>query len=299
MFVLIDHDARTIRIRQSWLDTAIRCPERGRQAIIRPHLDGEGDAACAGTAAHAAIEAHLKGELPVELMEQYAQEWARKMIDEGVVHDDGIVYPIEFKSFESASELIYHAGNCTRGWIQDIRPHLIASDQFEGQQEVRFEFEAFEMNDYGLPWLVIFQGTVDHVPEHVRRLWDWKNKGSDMKQKELQRTDIQKIVYSAAAVNGCFGHEFEWPVRFAWGNNVRLKTKARSQIVEAEVLQAHWDWLTRRTRTIINLFLNFGLAQEWPTDEDHFLCSQKWCPWYADCRGAHITADMDRFGYSG
>jgi hypothetical protein len=275
------------------LDTAIRCAERGRLDAFFPVRE-EGDAAFAGTSAHAAFEAYLGGHINVDAIEEFARDFARQGAVNGVTQDDGTVLPITYKSFSGADEMIYHAGNCARGWVQDILPVLQSRGEFLGDQEVKFEFEAFEHRG----WTVIFQGTVDHVPHYGNVLWDWKTSGSDYKQKDKQMFAVQPSVYGAAAVNGCFGREFALPIDFYYGVCIRLATKARGQIVHVRRTQGHIDWLYRKARTFVNLFMDVGPDNEWPTDEEHFLCSQKWCPWYEQCRGAHLAREDDTFGYT-
>lgn len=291
--MLIDAENKTITIRQSWLDTAMRCADRGRRDAFQPVRE-EGDAAFAGTSMHAAIEQLLLGNLSLDQMEQYAQAYAAKGCVEGILQDDGNMLPISFKSFDGPQELIYHAGNCTRGWVQDIHPFLERRGLLVGSTEVKFSYEAFEHRG----WTIILQGTCDWVPDFGNELWDWKSSGSDYKQKEKQMFAVQPSVYAGAAINGCFGREFTLPLTFSYGVAIRLKTKARGQIVTVQRTQAHLDWVYRRIRQYVDLFLDVGPDREWPvSDEGNFLCSQKWCPWYLDCRGSHLNRDLDLFGY--
>lgn len=290
--MLVDEELKTIRFRQSWIDTGLRCAERGRLDAFYPVRE-EGDAACAGTAAHASEEQYLKGNLTIDQMEDYAREYALRCATEGIVQDDGTYMPISYKSFDNANEMIFHAGNCTRGWIQDVLPVLVARNEVAGEQEVKFAFEAFVYRGY----TIYLQGTIDHVPDVGVRIWDWKHPGSDYKQKEKQQFAVQPTVYTAAAVAGCFGREFNWPVEFAYGLGVRLKTKARGQIVVVSREQGHVDWLYRRLRTFVDLYVGLGPDQPWPTTETDWLCSKKWCVQYENCRGKFVNRDMDLYGY--
>lgn len=292
--MLIDPIERTIRIRQSWFDTATTCAERGRLDSFEP-IRIEGDAAMAGTGMHAAVQAFLDGLIDMAEMEQFAGAYVRKAAAEGVEGDDGVFTPITYQKFDGPEELAYHAMNCTRGWIQDIYPILSQRGELVGDSEVRFEFEAFTYRD----WTIIFQGTVDWVPHFGNSLWDWKSSASDYKQKDKQRNAPQPTVYAAAAVNGCFGREFTLPLDFHYGIAMRLKTKARGQHITVRRDQSHIDWLYRRTRSLVDLFLDVGPDRSWPVDEEHFLCSKKWCPWYSQCRGSYISVDDDLFGWAG
>lgn len=287
-------DGTNLRFRQSWLDTVMRCPERGRLAIVHPEMDGEGDAAFAGTSFHAACEEFLGGRLEWDDMVEFAREYAWRGTRDGIMKD-GVNRKVQFKSFSDVDELVYHAGNCVSGWQKDIYPELVRLDMVDGDQEVEFQFAAFVYRGHTI-WL---QGTVDHIPSRGNMIWDWKSSGSDYRQKEKQSKAIQPTAYAAAAINGEFGREFVLPLEFSYGVAIRLKTKARGQVVTVERRQAHIDFMYRRIRHYVDLYLDLGLDREWPMNEDHFLCSAKWCPWYEGCRGSHVTRDMDLFGYSG
>jgi hypothetical protein len=289
-------------VRQSWLDTAFNCPERGRLDIASPVRE-EGDAAACGTASHAAVEQFLLGNISLDQIEHYARQHAQRMADEGVRQDDGSVIQLAYKSLDGPNDLIYHAGNCARGWIEDVWPYIHAkwgdTAVGGGLCEAKFEFDAFMYRD----WLVKFQGTVDYVPPWGNELMDFKFPGRDYKQKEKQQQAVQPTVYTAAAVAGCFARQddaaepFTWPVTFTYGIGLRLKTKSRGQLVQVQRTQGHVDWLYRRVRTFVNLYLDLGLDAEWPTNEAYVLCSDKWCSWYRDCRGAHVSRDMDLYGW--
>ncbi len=54
-------DGYSVRVRQSWINDAMMCNERGRQAIVRPEWSKPNDATILGTAVHAGIAAHLLG----------------------------------------------------------------------------------------------------------------------------------------------------------------------------------------------------------------------------------------------
>lgn len=281
--MLIDAEARTISIRQSWLGTALRCPERGRFAIVRPELDTvTGDAAAAGTAMHTAIEDVLGGAAVANIGHD-----ARHLADELIRFEQ-----IEYKSFNGPDELIFHAGNCAEAWARDLWPIIEPLGVIE--TEASFHFPALTHRD----WTVCFEGTVDLVTQHGNALWDWKSSGSKWRQRDKQRADVQSTIYSLAALNGCFDREdFYWPMEFNFGVMLRRKGLSSGHVVTVERTADHARWVERRVRQFVDLFIDLGLDREWPALDDHFLCSQKWCPWYSECRGRHVTADHDLYGY--
>ena len=91
-------DDGSILVHQSWMDTFLDCPERARRELIEPRTE-EGDAASCGTAAHAAIEAVIKGTIGPEPMAiaAAARDEARRLLD---------TTNIVFKSMETSSEMI-------------------------------------------------------------------------------------------------------------------------------------------------------------------------------------------------
>jgi len=283
--VLIDHARQTLSVRQSWLSTALRCPERGRLAIVAPEYDeATGDAAAAGTAMHSAIEDVLNGCIDVPAIRTWAQLHAVELLDRE---------RIEFKSFSGADELIHHAGNCAEAWATDVWPTVRPLGVAE--TEAKFNFPAFDYRG----WTIEFEGTVDLVPAHSNTLWDWKSSGSAWKQRDKQRVDVQATIYALAAMNGCFGREdFYWPMEFHFGVMVRRKGPAQGHVVTVQRTADHARWVERRVRQFVDLFLDLGLERQWPALDDHFLCSKKWCPWYDLCRGEHLTADHDLYGYT-
>ena len=280
--MLIDADNTTIAIRQSWLDTALTCPNRGRLAIVRPDLDWEGDAAAAGTAMHTAIEGVLNG-ADIGTIGAAASQHAMDLIRS---------LPIEFKSFAGADELIHHARNCAEAWARDLYP--IVAPLGVQATEAKFSFPAFTHR----AWTIEFQGTCDLVPLTSNTLWDWKSSGSKWKQRDKQRSNVQSTIYALAAVNGCFDREYHWPIEFNFGVMVRAKGPAHGYAVTVLREAAHARWVERRVRQFVDMYLDLGLDNEWPALDEHYLCSQKWCPWYELCRGQHLTADHDLYGWA-
>lgn len=250
----------------------------------------------AGTAMHAAVEAFLRGEIEQADMPAFAEARAHDAATFGVLQKDGTTVPLTYSSFSGPDEMIFHAANCTRGWIADVCPYLQANDYMEGDAEVGFQFDAFEHRD----WTIQFEGTCDWIPRRGNEIIDWKTgTESRYKQADKQRYSIQGTVYTAAAVAGCFGREFAWPVDFTYGVAIRLKTKFRGITVTIQRNQEYWSWLAHRVRQLVDMFLDLGLDKPWPmVDESFSLCSRKWCSFYDSCRGAHISAQSDLYGWA-
>ena len=291
----IDIPNKRITIRQSWIDTFGRCPEQARASITNPEDDHEGDSAMSGTAAHAAIEQFLLGNIGWGDMVGHAAQVATDAAMHGVVQKDGTAKPISYLSFEDAKEMIHWAQHCVVSWQKILYPHLERNDWLTGDAELRFEYDAFQHND----WTVAMQGTVDWVPASGNVLIDWKTSKGKYRQKDKQKWAVQPSAYAMAAMSHQFGREFELPLKFQYGVMHRLQTKHSAEIVEVERHQGHIDWFVQRCRAAVDMYDGFGLDRPWPKiDSSNFLCSAKWCPNYSKCRGAYVTGDMDLYGYT-
>lgn len=279
-----DHDTETWWFRQSWLGDAIECNERGRRKIIQPDFDGENDAASAGTAAHWAVQRVLENasNLPVGRL---AELEAERLVEE---------LDIQYKSFSGPDEMIAHAIRCAEAWEQDIYPHITPG----GLTEVPFQVPLFR-RDNGVG--VGIEGTVDYAPPIDSLLEDWKNKGRAMKQWELQRSDIQSIVYCTAAVKGGLESAWEeagktspnysWPMLFRFGNAVRGAKQAKGELVSVARTLGHERWLYDILNRFVDMAEVFGFDRPWLVNPTYVLCSEKWCPWWDQCQGKYISTE--------
>ena len=266
-----------IWFRQSWLDTANRCNERGRLALVFPE-ETSNDAAAVGTCTHAAIQAVLDKTLQPE----DAPEW---VYEYGLNHC--ATEPIRWVSYTLPSQVADHAVRCTTAFVRELLPHIEPG----GQTEVAFKVPLFEWRDH----TVGITGTVDYVPP-VDPLHDWKTSSRKFDQRIKQRTAIQPTVYATAAVHGAFGRPFEWPVVFRYGVMIRGREKATTQLFDVQRTHGHEGWLIDQMRTYLNLAHALGVTEAtWPRDEDHFLCNETWCPWWSMCKGARLTTDQDNW----
>jgi hypothetical protein len=277
---MIFKDDGSIWFRQSWLDTAFRCPEEGRLAIIKPEWEAiSSDEAIIGTGAHYGIEQVIRGAITTDQIGETSYKYAAKIIaDEGV----------RWTKRKSVEEVGDYAARCAEAWVTDIMP--IAP--IEGaRSEVSFSVPLFEHRGRQ----VGVQGTVDLVPT-IPELWDWKTAGSEYKQRDKQKWAIQPTIYALAAVKGGLQSEvkFTWPVEFTYGVMIKRVGQCRGQILTVQRTQAHANWAMYRMRTLVDLALDFGLDKPWPQiDESNYLCSNTWCAFYSICRGAEITPSLD------
>jgi len=265
-----------IWFRQSWLDTANRCNERGRLSLIHPE-ESSNDLAAMGTCVHAAIEKVLSRELPPD----HSCEW---LYEHALTY--AAVEPIKWVAWTLPGQFADHAVRCLRAFNLQLLPHIEPG----GQTEVEFKVPLFTFKDH----TVGIKGTVDYVPP-TDPLHDWKTASRKFDQRIKQRTAIQPTVYAVAAAHGAFGRPFEWPITFRYGVMIRGRETATTQLLDVQRTHAHEGWLIDQMRTYLNVATALGTTTTWPRDEDHYLCNETWCPWWSMCKGARLTTDQDNW----
>lgn len=270
----IDHDAKTIKFRQSWLgDTLGVCPERGRLAIVKPEWDQmDSDEALIGTASHTGIEHHLNG-LPGDPA-TIAHQWAMDNVDPDRVR---------WTKRSKVTEIADMAAACVAAWYSDIRPHVpqggVVEEVFEHDLDVVVE-----------GYRLLLGGTPDYVTDD--EIWDWKTTGREYKPWEKQRWEVQPTAYGMIHTLGLLHTTVSWPTTFRYGVMVkpsRAGGKVETQIVTVTRTAGDGAWLIKRMENMARLALR-SLDVVWPqVDDSNHLCSSKWCPWWSMCKGAHIS----------
>lgn len=253
-----------VYVRQSWINDAVMCAERGRQAIVRPQWSTPNDATILGTAVHAGIASILEGKeagVPAALAE------LNKLLDE------------PFNRVKYSNEEMYdHVHELIAEWEKNIAPTL---GNVKGV-EVPFTFEMFKMTlNNGREVTVHGMGTIDCVTETA--IWDWKTAGKKYSAREKQSQAIQPTMYTAAAV--ALGW-LEWPATFKYGVLVR---SGKAQIVPIHRNESHAEWLQDIVRPFIRSALLLGTDEPWPKNDTHYLCSQTWCSWWSVCKGSKLS----------
>lgn len=280
-------DGETFRIRQSWLSTATRCPEQGRLQIVHPDVDVTTDEAFIGTATHAGIEAHVNGEAHTldEVRDAVVQHYH--------LDPDGELANIKMTKRDSVEEMIDYSTRLADAWWYDLKP--IAP--LEGAlAEVDFDVQAFVYRGYG----VNLTGTVDLAPAGPF-LWDWKTAGRAYQQKGKQKWAIQPTFYAWAAVLGGVRQDvdYAWPVEFTYGVMEKRVGRCKASTTTVQRRPEHTNWIRYKIEHFIDLYLDFGIDRPWTMiDEDNFLCSETWCPFYEQCRGHFIPKETDLYGWN-
>jgi hypothetical protein len=60
------------------------------------------------------------------------------------------------------------------------------------------------------------------------------------------------------------------------------------QTVSVDRSPNNWAWLQQIVSRLVNFSYNMGLDREWPLDDQHVLCSPKWCTFWGMCKGSQV-----------
>ncbi len=279
MHITFEGDLRVVTFRQSWTDTAMMCLDRARLDRGRDRSI-ETEATALGTGLHVGIEAGLTGAL----------DNPKAMLDHAVAAFDSIDKVFVDDDRETCV-------NHLRRWIGEIRevPDFIEAYRSEDKMvETNFTVPVASRTD-GWGWVrphaptqvtvMRWNGTWDCLLPHLRMM-DWKTAGRAYTPWERQRWAVQPTFYTEAARQmGLL------PERSEFRYVVFQKKKKPPQIVTV-----HRD--RRFTAHMVNTLwrvvdLHDALPEgPWPINDQHGLCSPKWCPYWDTCKGAHVPDDF-------
>lgn len=281
-------EERGITIHQS--DVKSHCLEQLRLKFISEGPRMETDAATVGTVLHAVIEREIKDE-PfsnegdavawaaahyVHVLEGYAAEGALYSMATFDTHD---------KALKSLSWLV-------RSWYHSPeRFDLLYHEHPDLVSEWSFDLKFCDVNvQKGRKKEVIpvyLAGTADIVVGG--RVLDWKTAGSEYKQWEYQRWGRQPDVYTwAAAQSGLVLPDRDGMYYFDFKVFVRRQEVRLPDTITVKRGQNHWDWLQVMVSRLVNMWYNLGTDVGWPLDDQHVLCSDRWCPFWGECKGKLI-----------
>lgn len=252
-------------LRQSWLDTALKCMERARFSITVPELNITNDSAAIGTATHAAIEAALLGHQPLTAMHD---EWDRLFAE-----------PMKRTLNKTDVEMIDESARLFNVWDEHVRPH-IKGDIVGVEHPFDVVWYGSQIGD--TQYVVHLTGTIDLVT--TEHLWDWKTSARAYNEREKQATAIQPTVYATAVRELGL---LEWPIAFNFG--VLIREKHTHQIVRCVRTANHPSWLARIADPLVKHGIVFGTEMPWTPNDTHNLCSEKWCSFWHLCKGHALT----------
>ena len=283
---MIIDDNGDISFRQSWLGNAEGCPETGRRKIVEPEADRTTSDAFIGTAAHYGIEQVIEGNCdPADIGDAVVESYRNDPEAREIV----FTRPKTHQS--NIAECIDLSTRCAQAWVRDLLPLI----ELEGARtEVKFDVDLFEYHGRRIS----VKGTCDFIPAQGP-LWDWKTSNSSYRQKDKQRWAVQPTVYAVADAFGGFGrYDQQLPAEFTYGVMIKLKKQCRGEILTVQRTKGHMELLFRQLRNWVDLYEGMGLDRPWPMHMDgNYLCSKLWCPFYDTCRGEHVSADDDLYGW--
>lgn len=222
-----------------------------------------------GTAVHRGIEGILKGE---------ADPWreARLSMERSIENPD-----LQRTLKMTDGDMIAEVDRLVHKWDTHVAP--LVGEPLAVEHHFDIEWHRYFHPRFG-EVVIHLTGTIDCVAK--TQVWDWKTSGSKYKQWEKQRTAVQPTVYGWAAAQLGF---LDMPVDFTFA--VLLRGSEDHQLVPVHRTERHMAWLFRLVQPLIDLGLTaeFGTDTPWPLNDTHFLCSEKWCPWWSICKGADLV----------
>jgi hypothetical protein len=275
----IDEETKRVYVRQSWLGDSMLCQERGRRMMVSPEFRTTNDSAAMGTAVHAGIEAVMRGVIDPKDAHHVSVKKLDQLRDEGikVTNTDPSTWEDLVRSM-------------TNAWVSGIYPEV----PLGGVSERKFEYNSGAVvGGYEL-W---FEGTMDY--SHESGLWDWKTAARKYSLLEKQTQSIQASVYAGHALSEGRVDE-DGTVSFTFGVMIRTM-KGDSQLVRIKRNSAHVMWVTEQAKTLVGSALALrsqdgSWNRSWLKNDQHFLCSDRWCPWWSVCKGVFIQDTDNQLG---
>lgn len=285
-------DDQGLHLRQSDINEWLTCPERFRRGIVEAQspepVNHESDAALVGTVIHACIEyeflngAQNRSKLDEIALHMYAKMCHDFRNDPNTVFNEASYNGKDSKAYEDIVGLV------EKWFTSQIRNQYLAYDNVLVEWE--FDVPIGRINDVE----VFLTGTSDLVIPNVAVI-DWKTAGREYQRWEKQRWAVQPSAYTYAA----YHHELfdATPIPFIF----HVFTRGRSgdvQNVECWRGHEHWDWLRNQISPLVTDLID-GLERGWFTgawqmNDQHALCSSKWCPYWSSCKGAYMEEGWDK-----
>ena len=266
-------------VRQSWLGDALMCPERARLTALHPETRKENDSAMMGTAVHAGIEQVLNSEIQPEDIGDYSVNAFFER--EKALNAEGKKINITNTDPKNWAK---HINSMANAWVNDIMPHV----PLGGISEYKFATKVANVDNELFEYELWFEGTMDYF--HPKGIWDWKTAARKYYQAEKQTQNVQSAVYAEAShVLGMI----EYPVEFNFGVMIR-NASSTGQIVSIIRTPEHGQWIIDQTIALVNNLLTVQAkmpSSRWIVNDQHYLCSQRWCPVWSMCKGSYITGE--------
>lgn len=267
-----DKQANRVYVRQSWLGTYLTCPQRSRYELTMPSMRRGSDATAIGTGVHTAIEQYILNDGNMELVDMIiaGRSAVSAELEDPTIRRTEISQDVDYM-FDCVDAMI-------SGWHSDIRPAVTLG----GLVEHKFQ-APLNVNANGTElWL---EGTMDYVaPDGV--IWDWKTAGRSYSAKEKQKQSHQASCYVAAARILGLVDNGDDPTLFRFGVMLR-QTTPKAQIVTVSRDKHQVEWLRRQVASVASSVMMLPTEMDWAMNDQHNLCSAKWCDYWTVCKGVH------------
>jgi len=289
MRVVSDESGVGVFVRQSWLNDAMMCPERSRLLKLFPESRRENDSAMMGTAVHKGIEAVLTGVVSdADAAADVAVGWFKSRRQELIAEGRDV-----FVTNTNPLQWYSHIDTMTKAWFRDVSPLVERGGLVEHQfcQQVA-TVDSPVVGQFSL----FFEGTIDYIAPSAESglvtIWDWKTSSRKYFEAEKQSRDVQSAVYVSAIVASGAA---EFPVGFKFGVMTRSGSSV-GQIVNIVRSEEHFRWIVSQASSVVNGFLlseRFLPDGSWMRNDQHHLCSVRWCPVWSKCKGSFLGHDAE------
>ena len=273
--MIVDALTRTITFHQSWLGDNLLCPERSRLNLAFPEKNIGSDATALGTGMHGYAEVRMLGGDREEAM---AAGFAALDHELSLPHNNNGM---------SDSECVSFLPTMCAAWELKILPSVKPG----GAVEHKFKVFLGDWNG----WKIYLAGTMDYV-DPTGKIWDWKTASQEYKRWEKERWAIQPTAYAIGAIND--GLAKSYPINWAYGVVTKSPKKdPKVQIVEFQRNEGHARWLWHQITTLLDNAEHaiytvtdhgWGATTPWTLNDQHVLCSEKWCGHWSECKGKFV-----------
>jgi hypothetical protein len=163
-------------------------------------------------------------------------------------------------------------------------PHVPEGGESEFKFSTKVGAIANELFEYEL-W---YEGTMDYF--HRDGIWDWKTAARKYYEAEKQTQNIQSSIYAESAYRLDL---IDYPVTFNFGVMIR-NASSTGQIVRIKRREEHGQWIINQTKAIVTSILTMQKylpSERWLVNDQHFLCSDRWCPVWSMCKGSYLRGE--------
>lgn len=271
-------------IRQSDINTFLKCPEQFHRQLIDSSIKRDGDAAIVGSACHAVYAVYaiqLMSGQDVEGL-SYALELGTSTIRAlwGEAEENHTLYQMQIENVNVAETMVRTA---VHSWFNHVLPILVDNAEYIEGVELSFDLPV----QYGDTFVrdIYLTGTMDL--KIATSIWDYKHSQSQKYTKgkawQLSRYDPQATQY-------------------VWADTILTGEIPNFSYVNINPSNGDIGFVEVEKRTKGDFGFHLATMNQiasmiesdlkiWPLGASDWWCSPKWCPAWATCRGSYIGDD--------